>query len=228
MFYLQAFEDTIRIHPKDQAQPRYELLKFLINNKLTNKIIKDIGLIICCHDITDIFDSHILQNDGFIAVNLNFRAVLFRPFPDEIIIGTILKQDRSGVLINIKFFQEIFISKENLKEKMEYDDQHQLWNWIYEDDDDSDADGDDDEEEDSEENNQEKEPTKLPMRNNDEVRFVVTKIEFQDKSATQNISKVDKDLEGAKCIEEKVKDLPFVVYGSIRDECLGLLSWWSD
>ena len=83
-------------------------------------------------------------------------------------------------------------------------------------------------EEDSEENNHEKEPTKLPMRTNDEVRFVVTKIEFQDKTATQNISKVDKDLEGAKCIEEKVKDLPFVVYGSIRDECLGLLSWWSD
>ena len=39
MFWLQKFEDTVRIQPKDQSRPRYELIKFELNNKLSNKVI---------------------------------------------------------------------------------------------------------------------------------------------------------------------------------------------
>ena len=59
MFWLQTLEDTVRIHPKDQAQPRQHLIKFNLNRKLANRVIHNIGLCMVTWDLKQVEEAFI-------------------------------------------------------------------------------------------------------------------------------------------------------------------------
>ena len=115
MFWLQKFEDTIRIQPKDQLLPRYELLKFELNNKFSNTIHMNIGLLVQTWDILKTQDSYIDQSDGYIDTKILFRATIFRPFPQEVLVGKIYEMDETGVLVSLMFFKGRPVARPTIK-----------------------------------------------------------------------------------------------------------------
>ena len=116
---------------------------------------------------------------------------------------------------------QIYISTEDLKESCTYNSSENIWSWIY--------DSEDTEDDDTED----KESATLPMRKNDEIRLLVTEVLFKDVMSKEDEEEDDDhdlglNIKQRKTIKEKMDEAAFVVRGQIRDDCLGLLSWWCE
>jgi len=242
MFWVQELEDVVRIEPRDQQLPREKLIIQIINNKLSNRVLLNIGLCICVWDLVKINEAYILQSDGMIAIKVTFREVIFRPFSDEILTGKIKDMDETGVVVSLDFFNEVFISADNLSTPSSYD--GEKWIWWYEDEDDEEEDGPPTES---------KEKVAMPMWRNNEIRVSVLDVQFYDKKQVtanpnamdepvplSSITKMPKLEAGTaptglppsgvpsdKKIADLVKESSFVVTAHTKNEGLGMLAWWS-
>merc|ERR1739848_128111 len=129
-----------------------------------------------------------------------------------------------------------------MKENTGYDDEKWVWTYV------------DDEEEDEDEIDRSEE-TKMPMWTNGEIRVSVKDVCFYDKKCenTPEITKnPEPNTESSKpskipkkeavtpttkqevpnplehlTLKDRMLRTPFVVYATIKDEGLGMLSWWS-
>ena len=55
------------------------------------------GLCIALFDLTKVGDAFILPGDGAAHVSVEFRMIVFRPFEDEILTGTIRSCSEEGI-----------------------------------------------------------------------------------------------------------------------------------
>ena len=230
MYWLQSLTDQVRIAPRfyyQKSVSRQELLKQTINNKLSGRVMLNVGLCVVTWDVISIEnnDAFILQSDGFILMNVKFREVIFRPFRDEVLEGKIKEMDETGMLVSLEFFDEVFVSSEQMIEGCVFENGKWVWNYVDEDE----GDG---------------EVTKMPMNLEADVRVSVLGVKFYDKSInevnpennepslvkkikTENGESAPGKIGGVNLsIKDRMKTSAFVVEASIKGEGFGLLSWW--
>ena len=89
MFILSKLRSVVRLEPSsfDRALP--EALSDILTEKLANKILKDVGLVISLWDILNIGDSYLLPGDGASHTKVEFRILVFRPFMEEVLVGKV-------------------------------------------------------------------------------------------------------------------------------------------
>ncbi|CAD5124234.1 DgyrCDS12529 [Dimorphilus gyrociliatus] len=133
MFILVVLKDTIKIQPWNFGKKRTGVILDALNNKLSNKVINDVGMCLTVWDLLKIDDSCILPGDGATHTNVSFRAVVLRPFVDEILVGKIKSCSKESVQVSVGCFDDIFIPPENLQENSKFDSREQVWIWQYED-----------------------------------------------------------------------------------------------
>nr|CAG4641197.1 EOG090X0DHL [Eulimnadia texana] len=198
MFLLAEMKQTVRVLPE---KFNVELVKAIgdeLNRKLANKVVLNVGLCIALWDITKQEESYILPGDGASHTKVHFRYVVFRPFMEQVIIGKVKNSSREGVQVTLGFFDDIYISAENMQHPSRFDENEHLWLWEYQTDE-----GKHD----------------LYMDVGEEIRFRVIAETFTDTTPTGPKTET---AEG-----ERSENKPYSIAATINEPGLGLLSWWT-
>ncbi|XP_043083399.1 DNA-directed RNA polymerase III subunit RPC8 isoform X1 [Puntigrus tetrazona] len=132
MFVLVEMVDTVRIPPWSFHRHLNDAIAEELNKKLANKVVFNVGLCVCLHDITQLEDSYIFPGDGASHTKVHFRYVVFRPFLDEILVGKIKGCSAEGVHVSLGLFDDIVIPPESLQQPAKFDEAEQVWVWEYE------------------------------------------------------------------------------------------------
>ncbi|CAG8543331.1 1089_t:CDS:2 [Paraglomus occultum] len=216
MFILSTFRDTLTIIPKDFRKSKLEALSDEINKKYANKrptiqhdsnqlkkVVHDVGLCVCLHDIIDTSEEFVHYGDGSSYVKVKFRMVVFRPFIGELLVGKIKTCTPEGVRVSIDFFDDIHIPSMLLKHQSVFDQSEQAWVWHYE------------------------PGLLLWMEVDDLVRFRVVGEAFTDitpmSAPRSRGGLLDTNLAG-----NSAQIPPYQLRCSIQEDGLGPLAWWQD
>ncbi|XP_071954233.1 DNA-directed RNA polymerase III subunit RPC8-like [Antedon mediterranea] len=203
MFVLAEMMDTVRIQPWMFNNKLDTAVVDVLNRKLANKVVHDVGLCIALHDVSKLEESFIFPGDGASHTKVQFRYVVFRPFMDEILIGKIKSCSNEGVHISLGFFDDILIAPDALQQPSKFDEAEQVWVWEYETDE-----GTHD----------------LFMDAGEEIRFRVINETFVDTTPVGPENGHDHSVDDQ---ESEAKKSPYSLTGSISEPGLGLLTWWN-
>jgi DNA-directed RNA polymerase III subunit RPC8 len=206
MFVLVELRDTVTIAPSQFNQKLHDAVTYALNKKFANKVIHKVGLCIALWDIVKMEDSYIFPLDGSSHTVVHFRFIVFRPFIDEVLVGTLTGSSSEGVHVSLGFFDDIFIPSERLKDPSRFDESSQQWMWIYE-------------------NADDETQTEMRMEQGEQIRFRVCEGEFVDLTPNKP-DKVSTDATLAAVVDSN-KKVPYTVHGDIRDPGLGMIVWWS-
>lgn len=133
MFVLSTFQDTIRVPASQLGKPIEDELTDILNARLANKVVHNVGLVICLKDIIDVGESHLHDGDGAIFTKCTFRMIVFRPQIGEVVCGTLRSSSREGLKVSLDFFDCIEIPPKLLNETSRFDESDQTWTWYYDD-----------------------------------------------------------------------------------------------
>jgi len=131
MFVIGTIADTIRIPPTMFFQSTRTSAHQEIDKKYPNRVIMDVGLVICRYgDVTQIGDGVCVPGDGAAHHEVVFRLVIFRPFVEEVCVGHIVESSEEGIKVALgDFFSDIFIPAYFMLRPSQYDDKSGLWVW---------------------------------------------------------------------------------------------------
>mmetsp|Transcript_36211 Transcript_36211/g.59052 ORF Transcript_36211/g.59052 Transcript_36211/m.59052 type:complete len:330 (-) Transcript_36211:42-1031(-) len=131
MFVLTLLADTIRIPPHLLAKPTLTSVQTEIEKRYPNKIIVDVGLIVCPYGPPlEVGDGILVAGDGGAHHQVVFQCVVFRPFVEEVLIGTVTESHERGVTVSVGgFFDHVFIPAYWMLNPSVYDESTGLWVW---------------------------------------------------------------------------------------------------
>lgn len=176
MFVLTTVVDTVRIPPSMFVQSTITSVHSEIEKRYPNRVIMDVGLVICLYDnALRIGDGVCVVGDGAAHHEVVFRLIVFRPFVDEVCMGSILESNEEGIWVSLGgFFEDIFVPAYWMLRPSHYDNKTGLWVWTpaY-DDNDGDA-----SERIHEQKREEEEENKFEMDIGSQIRFKVKAINF--------------------------------------------------
>jgi DNA-directed RNA polymerase III subunit RPC8 len=114
MFVLTTVADTVRVPPSLFLQPTLESVHQEIDKKYPNRVILDVGLVICRYgDAREVSEGICAPGDGAAFYEVVFQLIVFRPLVDEVCVGTIAESNEEGIRISLgEFFQDIFVPGE--------------------------------------------------------------------------------------------------------------------
>ncbi|XGW01362.1 hypothetical protein V3C99_013928 [Haemonchus contortus] len=131
MFVLALLEDTITIKPHELGKEIGSVVRRRINQRLSNKIVPDLGLCICVYDLLEVGVAYILPGEGSGHTRVKFRLVVFRPYVDEVIQARVVSSTSQGLTLSVEFFEDITIPAERLPEPHVFEQSEQIWYWEY-------------------------------------------------------------------------------------------------
>lgn len=121
VFVLATLKDKVKVEPEffqdDMAKPVISEIQRLYSNK----VIADVGLCICVHQVLEMGDMYIYPNEGAAYIVTVFNMVVFRPFADEVLSGAIHSMDETGMKVSVGFFHEIFVPAHRLPAPHDYE-----------------------------------------------------------------------------------------------------------
>ncbi|VDL32626.1 unnamed protein product [Hymenolepis diminuta] len=183
MFCIVPINDLVIIKPKKFVFELGDVITRELNSRFSNRVLYKVGLCISVWDITSI---------------VSFRLICFRPFVDEVIIGSVKNCTKEGIQVSLNFFDDIFIPAAKLKHPSKFDYEQQTWIWEYE---------------------NEGEIAELRIEKNDSIRFRV------DQEIWQDPNPIGGKNDQTDLISFGFKS-PYVIFGSIAADGLGLTCWW--
>jgi len=228
MFVLAEMTDVVRTFPGDFKAKLNDAIADELNRKLSNKVVYKVGLCMLLYDILKIEESFIFPGDGSTHTKVAFRFIVFRPFVDEVLYGTIKTSNSEGIFVSMSFFDDIFIPGDCLQTTSKFDQSEQLWFWEYKDDDGN--------------------VHPLNMELGEQIRFRVNGESFTDTSPTgpkdpSTLNPVDKSGPSTSTTGSSItsatastsgdlgtadeKRVPYLLKCTINEPGLGLLSWWT-
>jgi len=214
MFQLYELTREVRIAPHHLGHDRVEAVVDELNVKLANRVVLGVGLVMALWDVVEVGQGVIYPGDGGVHCAVKFRAIVFRPFQDEIIVGKIKRCTPEGVYVTIGFFDDIFIPQEGLPHPSKFDEREQIWIWEYK-------------------NEEEDEIHEMYMDKGEALRFRITGEGFTDTTPIPSSCGImEGGAQGAgpssttEPVIEENKD-PYTLTASINEPGLGLISWWS-
>lgn len=216
MFVLTRLRCTVRLAPSSWDTALGEALENALNAKLANKVVYEVGLVLSVFDLLHIGESFLLPMDeeGASHTPVEFRALVFRPFVEEILVGKIKTCTPAGVSVSLGFFDDVLIPPEALPYPCRFEENEQTWVWEYQ----AEEDG---------------EKVDMFMDANEEIRFRVTSEKFVDTSPnapemskTPSGQSISGSEEKLKISEAEDKRIPYAIKATVNEAGLGLISWW--
>lgn len=91
----------------------------------------DVGLVICPYGpAMEIGDGILVPGDGGAHHQVLFQVVVFKPFIDEILVGTVTESKEEGVMVSVGgFFTHVFIPAYWMLNPSTFDEGSGLWVW---------------------------------------------------------------------------------------------------
>ncbi|VEL41207.1 unnamed protein product [Protopolystoma xenopodis] len=206
MYILVGIVDTLVIEPKHFGSDMKEIIEAELNSRFSNKVVFKVGLFISLWDILKIEESFISPSDGSYNTVVHFRFVVFRPFIDEVLLGTVKSCSREGVSVSLSFFDDILIPADKMRHPSRFDFDSSSWIWQY---------------------SYENETADLPIEKNDTIRFRVVDEIWTDPNpdgGPANLARQSSD--SAIISDASGKIAPYTIIASIVTDGLGLTCWW--
>jgi DNA-directed RNA polymerase III subunit RPC8 len=130
MFVLTTIADTVRIPPYMLADPTLTSVHSEMDKKYPNKVIMDVGLVIGRYgDALQVGDGVCAAGDGGAHHEVIVKLMVFRPFVEEVCVGTILRSNEEGLHVSLGFFDDIFIPAYWMLRPSRYEKESGLWVW---------------------------------------------------------------------------------------------------
>ena len=101
MFYELEIKGHIRIDPKFFGDNLDEALLKSLNEKFSNYISKEIGIVIAIKEIINIGDGIIISGDGAAYYDTTFKIFTFKPELQEVVLGRISDITDFGAFIEM-------------------------------------------------------------------------------------------------------------------------------
>lgn len=182
MFVLATLKDKVKVEPEFFQDDMSNPVISEIQRRYSNKVIADVGLCICVHQVLEMGDMYIYASEGAAYIVTVFNMVVFRPFADEVLCGSIHSITEAGMKVSVGFYDEIFVPAHRLPSPHEYEDGEtedgepgdaadRKWVWVTED------------------------GTRLDMEVGDEVRVKVRDVEYHE-TRKDKYPKVSYDQDG--------------------------------
>ena len=144
MFVLATLKDKVKVEPEFFQDDMSIPVIAEIQRRYSNKVIAEVGLCICVHQVLEMGDMYIYANEGAAYIVTIFHMVVFRPFTDEVLSGTIHSISATGMKVSVGFYDEIFVPAHRLPAPHEYDagdtedgepgpEAERKWVWVTED-----------------------------------------------------------------------------------------------
>lgn len=199
MFVVIRVVDTIRIPPNMLSVPTKIAVHREMDNKYSNRVLMDVGLMICRYgDCLSIGDGVCVAGDAGAHHECVVRLIVFRPFVEEVCVGTIVKSTEAGIQVCLgDFFEDIFIPAYWMLRPSHFEIGKRIWVWTPE------YDSGGGEEDDCEKEKKQSGETPIKLENNEndvdgtdqenwfemetgcEIRFRVKSINFTQVSKVQ-------------------------------------------
>mmetsp|Transcript_24984 Transcript_24984/g.54472 ORF Transcript_24984/g.54472 Transcript_24984/m.54472 type:complete len:295 (-) Transcript_24984:338-1222(-) len=130
MFVLMTVADTICIPPYMFVQPTLTSVHSEIEAKFPNRVLMDAGLVVCRYgDALEVGDGVLVAGDGAAHHEVVFRLVVFRPFVEEVLVGTVAESTEEGIRVSLGFFEDVFIPGSRMQRPSYFDKESGLWIW---------------------------------------------------------------------------------------------------
>lgn len=152
MFVIALIADTIYVPPHQLSTPSISAVSSIIEQRYPNRIIVNVGLVICPYGPPlSVGDGVLVPGDGGSHHQAVFNIVVFRPFVEEVLVGTVTSCTEGGIAVSVgTFFEQVFIPAYWMLNPSIYDDNAKCWVWTPNYDDDDDEEGEDGEDEEGE------------------------------------------------------------------------------
>jgi DNA-directed RNA polymerase III subunit RPC8 len=199
MFVLSLIEDVINIHPQNFGN-ELRTIEDEVEKKFAGKVLLDVGMCVCFHDIVDIGPAYVYTGDGVAHATVKFRVVVFRPFIGEVIMGTISSSTTEGLKATLGFFDAVTIPASVIhggsdEQNYKFNTDTNEWFWDYE-------------------------GSALNMPVGAHIRFRVESIVYNPPTS---ITPTEGEGEG----EQNKQPQPMVIHATICGSGLGMDVWWS-
>ena len=90
----------------------------------------DAGLVVCRYgDALEVGDGVLVAGDGAAHHEVVFRLIVFRPFVDEVLVGTVAESTEEGVRVSLGFFEDVWIPGPRMQKPSHYEKESGLWVW---------------------------------------------------------------------------------------------------
>jgi DNA-directed RNA polymerase subunit E'/Rpb7 len=131
MFVLALLADTIRVPPHLLSSPTLNAVSSIIERRYPNRIVIDVGLVICPYGPPlEVGDGILVPGDGGSHHQVIFRCLVFRPFVEEVLVGVVISSHGGGVTVSVGgFFDQVFIPAYWMLNPSSYDEDSGLWVW---------------------------------------------------------------------------------------------------
>lgn len=128
---LVEMTKTVRIPPEKFHIKLNNAITEELDYEFANKVVVDIGLIICVRNLISIDDSILIPGDGASHIEVKFNVIAFRPIINQVIQGKIRTCSPEGVHVTLEFFDDILVPPNSLPEPSTFDETEQAWYWQY-------------------------------------------------------------------------------------------------
>ena len=137
MFKVTTVHDTIRIPPPLLGLPTKQALELEIDAKYPNRVLLDVGLVICRYTRTEVKvqPGACVAGDAGAHVACSFQLLVFGPRPEQVCVGTITSQSAHGVYVRVgEFFDSVYIPAYWMLNPSHYEAETGMWIWapVYE------------------------------------------------------------------------------------------------
>lgn len=129
MFKLLTIQDTVLVPAHLFGMPRLNALEHMVNKRFSDRVIPGHGLCIALWDFVRAGEDRLVVQTGESSTRCIFRIVVFCPFEGEVVFGTISASHKSGVFVQMGFFDAVHISKDKLPRPSDYDEKENVWIW---------------------------------------------------------------------------------------------------
>ena len=116
-----VFEEAVVMPPSYLGPELQSILKAKLIEKVEGSCTEKYGYIVCVLKVEEISSGKILDTSGDVLFNIKYRAVILKPFVNEVLDGVIEKVDKYGTSVSVGPIQ-IFISNKNFHPEFEYND----------------------------------------------------------------------------------------------------------
>ena len=124
--------DSIPIEPEKFSENLDTVLRDLIEEKYSNKVLSGEGLCVCLYDILKIGAGHFVPDSGSAYTEVQFRLVMFQPFVGEALVGRIASQTMESVIVSLGFFADIKVPASLLQQPSQWNEETGEWEWHFE------------------------------------------------------------------------------------------------
>lgn len=197
------------------AQTRVQALLEEVHAEYVGKVLHGSGIVLAILSLVSFGGGTIHQgSDGSALYSTDFTALVFAPEKGDVAIATIVHSDRDGIRLSIGFFHDIFVPADGLQDPSHFHAQDSVWCWYPE------STGTDT----PKAEDAAAEQSVLPMLVGEHVRFMVDSVVFPEHPETAEYAAQLDPLHGG---TPSGAFAPMVVVGTVNDDGLGCVSWWT-